>query len=71
MDIVTVAIPGILVFLIVYLNKENLQKFIISSDSSVNIFREKDYDFYLMAKYGENVNPNKLFKRITIRNYRK
>lgn len=63
MDIVTIAIPGIIVFLIVYLNKENLQKFIISSDSSVNIFREKDYDFYVLAKYGEGVDANILYSK--------
>ncbi|MDD6878621.1 MAG: hypothetical protein PUD59_00100 [bacterium] len=65
-----IAIAGLVLFVIIFNNKNQLQKFIISSDSSVNFFREKDYDFYVVAKYGNDVDPNILYsKRIRMSLY--
>lgn len=63
MSFVIVVIAGVILFLIIYLNKESLQKFIVTSDSSVNIFREKDYNFLVVARYGENADPNILYSK--------
>ena len=63
MDFVTISIAGIILFLIVFTNKTNLQKFILSSDSSVNLLKEKDYDFYALARYGGDVDANVLYSK--------
>ena len=59
MEILLVA--GILVYIIYINNKSELRKFIVSNDSAVNFLREKDYDFYVIAKYGSEVDPNILY----------
>ncbi len=37
------------------------QKFFNTQDGYLLSLKEKDYDFLLMAKYGEKVEPNKVF----------
>ena len=68
---VEIAIVGLLLILIVVNNnKKELQKFIITSDSSVNFFREKNYDFLVTARYGADVDPNVLYsKRVRLTLY--
>ena len=61
MDIALIA--GLIVFIIYFNNKESLQKFILTSDSSVNFLREAKYDFYVVAKYGSQVDPNILYSQ--------
>lgn len=61
MDIALIA--GLIVFIIYYNNKTELQKFILTSDSSVNFLRESNYDFYVVAKYGSEVDPNVLYSQ--------
>lgn len=61
MDIALIA--GLIVFIIYFNNRESLQKFILSSDSSVNFLRESKYDFYVVAKYGADVDPNVLYSQ--------
>jgi len=58
-----VLIIGIIFGLIYFLNKDGFKKFIIESDSDVNLIREKDYDFYVLARYGEDVDPNILYSK--------
>lgn len=37
------------------------KSFFGKSEAYLGFLKEKDYDFYVMAKYGENVDPNALF----------
>ena len=61
MNIEIFIVLGLILFIVVYNNKTTLQKFIISSDSSVNYLREKDYNFLVNARYGSDADPNILF----------
>ena len=63
MGLEIVLVAFLIIFVVVYNNKSDLQKFIITSDSSVNFLREKDYDFYVVAKYGGDVDPNILYSK--------
>ena len=58
-----IIVAALIIFVIVTNNKKELQKFIITADSSVNILREKDYNFYVLAKYGRGVDPNIVYSR--------
>lgn len=56
--------------IIVTNNKENIKKFVIGDDSSIGLLREKDYEFLVLARYGEDVNAGVLFtKRVTNAGY--
>ena len=46
MGIEIVLVAFLIIFVVIFNNKTELQKFIIKSDSSVNFLREKNYDFY-------------------------
>ena len=70
MQLEIVLVMGIILFIIIYNNKKEFQKFIVSDDSSVNFLKEKDYNFYVLAKYGESVDPNILYsKRLRLTGY--
>ena len=45
---------------LVYSGTVNTKKFLDEEDGYLLFLKEKDYDFYVAAKYGENVSPNKL-----------
>ena len=57
----TVIIIILLGFALFYTDTVSTKRFLSEDDGYLLGLKEKDYDFYLMAKYGENVNPNKLF----------
>ena len=61
MKIEILLVLGILLFVVLYNNKKEFQKFIVGEDSALNFLREKDYNFYVLAKYGENADPNLLY----------
>lgn len=63
MGLEIVIVAFLIIFVIVYNNKSELQKFIITSDSNVNFLREKNYNFYVVAKYGGDVDPNILYSK--------
>lgn len=64
MEIVFVAV--IVLFVLVYNNTIDKQKFINDNKRYVEILREEDYNFLVFAKYGESADPDVLFqKRIT------
>lgn len=70
MNIEIFIVLGLILFIVVYNNKTTLQKFIISSDSSVNYLREKDYNFLVNARYGSDADPNILYsKRVRLSGY--
>lgn len=70
MDFVTIAIAAIIIFILFINNKTELKKFIVSEDSTVNLLREKDYNFYVLAKYGDKVDANVLYSaRVRLAGY--
>jgi len=61
-----VIIGFILFFILFYSKKIDKEQFIKDSDVVIKMLKEDDYDFLVAAKYGEKVEPDKLFqKRIT------
>lgn len=46
-----------------YSGKVTTKSFFNENDGYLLFLKEKDYDFYLFAKYGEDVNVNQLFMR--------
>ena len=57
----TVIIIGLLLVALFYTGTVDTKKFFNEEDGWALKLMEKDYAFYLYAKYGENVNVNKLF----------
>lgn len=53
--LILVAIP------VLYRGLFDTQQFFSKSEAYLGGLKEKDYDFYVMAKYGEQVDPNLLF----------
>ena len=65
MEILIIAI--LILFVLIYTKKVDTQTFIAENDIYLKGLKEKDYDFYVSAKYGDKADPNKLFM-IRIRN---
>ncbi|MGI6324641.1 MAG: hypothetical protein ACOXZS_01685 [Bacilli bacterium] len=57
----------IMLFVLEYNHVIDTNKFIKDNESYFKALREKDYEFYVRAKYGEDIDINKLFA-IRIRN---
>ncbi len=51
----------IIVFVAIYNGTIDTKAFIKDNDIYLKLLKEKDYDFLIYAKYGESVDPNKLF----------
>lgn len=56
-------ISAILIFVLIYNNTIDKDKFIIDNEKYFEIIREEDYNFLLYAKYGEDVDANVLFRK--------
>lgn len=56
-----VVVVGILVIALIYSGLVNPKSFIDEDSGYLVFLKEKDYDFYVAAKYGDNASPNKLF----------
>ena len=57
-----IAIVAVIIFVILFVNGSvNTTQFFQDNDVYVKLLKEKDYDFLVMAKYGEKVDPDKLF----------
>lgn len=54
-------IGAIIVFIFIYTKKFDTHKFVEENEEYLIGLKEKDYDFFVKMKYGEKVNPNKLF----------
>ena len=54
-------IGGIIVFIFIYTKKVDTHMFIKENEDYLNSLKEKDYDFLLKAKFGDDVDTNKLF----------
>ena len=64
MDIIVVC--ALIVFILFYNKTIDGKKFLIDNEKYFQVLREEDYDFLLYAKYGDDVEPDLLFrKRIT------
>ncbi|MBQ2639907.1 MAG: hypothetical protein IJF92_04000 [Bacilli bacterium] len=53
---------AIIVFILVYNNTIDKDKFIADNEKYFEILREDDYNFLVYAKYGEDANPDKMFR---------
>ena len=59
-------VGAIILFVLVYNNTIDKNKFFADNEKYLEVFREEDYTFLCYAKYGENVDANQLYmKRIT------
>ena len=51
----------IIVFVLIYSKKIDTRMFVKENEDYLNSLKEKDYDFFLKAKYGDDIDTNKLF----------
>lgn len=58
-----VIIGAILFFTLFYSKKIDRKQFIEDTDFVIKLLKEDDYDFLVRAKYGEDVEPDKLFQK--------
>ena len=58
-----VVVGAIIIFILIYNNTIDKEKFIVDNEKYFNILREDDYDFLVYARYGEEVDPNQLFRK--------
>ena len=58
-----VIVGAILFFILIYSKKIDKDQFIKDSDVFIKMLKEDDYDFLVAAKYGESVEPDKLFQK--------
>lgn len=56
-----IIIIGIVVFILLYTGKVTTKSFLNEEDGYLLFLKEKDYDFYVHARYGEDAIPNRLF----------
>lgn len=61
MEIIIVAV--LVIFVLVYNNTIDQKKFIDDNRKYFESLREEDYNFLVYAKYGEDVEPDKLFQK--------
>jgi len=54
-------VGAILLFILEYDRKIDTNRFIKDNEFYFKSLKEKDYEFYVRAKYGENIDINKLF----------
>lgn len=57
----TLIIIGLITVALFYTDTISANKFINTDDGYLLFLKEKDYDFYLATKYGEDIEVNKLF----------
>ena len=60
---VILIIAFLVFFALIYTNTVDTNKFLDENDVYINLLKEKDWDFYVHAKYGESVDPDALFNR--------
>ncbi len=61
MDISFILIGAILIFVLQYNRKVDVQKFVVDSEPYFRILMEDDYEFLLTVKYGNDVDVQKLY----------
>ena len=58
-----IIISAIVLFVVSYTKMVDFQQLFVENEKVVSILKEKDYEFYAMAKYGGDVDINKLYNR--------
>lgn len=59
-----ILIVAAIIFIILFVNGSvNTNQFFRDNNIYVKLLKEKDYDFLVMAKYGDSVNPDILFNK--------
>jgi hypothetical protein len=62
-----ILIGAIMLFVMQYNNSISSNRFLKDNEQYFKLLKEKDYDFYVRSKYGDNVDPDELFM-VRIRN---
>ena len=61
-----IIVGAIIMFILIYNNTIDKNKFFADNSKYLEVFREEDYTFLVYAKYGEDVNVDQLYmKRVT------
>ena len=58
-----IIIAAIVLFVVSYTKMVDFQQLFLENEKVVSILKEKDYDFYAKAKYGGDVDINKLYNK--------
>lgn len=58
-----IIVSAIMIFVVSYTKMVDFQELFTKNEKVTSILKEKDYDFYAKAKYGSDVDLNKLFNR--------
>ena len=58
-----IIISAVMLFVISYTKMVDIQELLTQNQKVTSILKEKDYEFYAMAKYGGDVDMNALFNR--------
>ena len=54
---------GLIAFALIYTKTVDGNKFLEENDIYIKMLKEKDWDFYVSAKYGDKVHPDDLFNK--------
>jgi hypothetical protein len=60
---VILIIAALVMFALIYTRTIDTNKFLDENDFYVNLLKEKDWNFYVSAKYGDKVNPDLFFNK--------
>ncbi len=60
---VILIVAALVMFALIYTRTIDTNKFLDENDFYVNLLKEKDWNFYVSAKYGEKVNADDLFNK--------
>ena len=58
-----IIVSAIMIFVVSYTKMVDFQELFTKNEKVISFLKEKDYDFYAKAKYGGDVDLNKLFNR--------
>ncbi len=58
-----IIIAAIVLFVVTYTKMVDVEELFTKNEKVVSVLKEKDYDFYAMAKYGGDVDINQLFNK--------
>ena len=56
-------VGALVLFALIYTRTVDTNKFLDENDFYIKMLKEKDWDFYVSAKYGEKINPDDLFNK--------
>ena len=57
------AVGVILIFLFTYIGAFSFNKFVEDNNAVLGKLKEDDYDFYVISKYGDKVDPNERYQK--------